>query len=207
MKKPLFIAFEGIDGSGKSTQVKLLKEILEAKGFKVHTTFEPTDGFIGKNIREIFNHKKEADHRTIAGLFIADRLDHILHTENGMLLKQNQGYIVITDRYYLSSYAYHGTHTSMDWVIAGNSLSAELMRPDINIYIEMPVEKAMERLLKHRTSIELYETAENLQNVSNKYEEAFEKVKDSEVIFKINGDQDPDKISIIILDKILSLLP
>ena len=54
MKKNLFIAFEGIDGSGKSTQVKLLKEKLEAKGLKVYTTCEPTDSPMGKMIREIF---------------------------------------------------------------------------------------------------------------------------------------------------------
>jgi dTMP kinase len=69
MKKNFFIAFEGIDGSGKSTQVKLLKEKLEAAGLKVYTTCEPTDSHMGKMIRDIFSHKIEADHRTIAALF------------------------------------------------------------------------------------------------------------------------------------------
>ena len=69
MKKNLFIALEGIDGSGKSTQVKLLREKLEQAGLKVYTTAEPTESPIGKIIRNIFTHKMEADHRTIAGLF------------------------------------------------------------------------------------------------------------------------------------------
>jgi dTMP kinase len=52
----------------------------------------------------------EADHRTIAGLFVADRLDHLLNKTNGILKKLEEGYTVICDRYYFSSYAYHGAH-------------------------------------------------------------------------------------------------
>ena len=85
MKKNLFIAFEGIDGSGKSTQLKLLKQKFEQAGSKVYTTAEPTESPIGKIIRDIFSHKMEADHRTIAGLFVADRLDHLLNKTNGIL--------------------------------------------------------------------------------------------------------------------------
>ena len=70
-RKNLFIAFEGIDGSGKSTQVKLLSEKLQATGHKVHATFEPTDSQIGKMIRTIFSGKMEADHKVIAALFAA----------------------------------------------------------------------------------------------------------------------------------------
>ena len=79
MKKNQFIAFEGIDGSGKSTQVKLLSYNLKNAGHKVYLTCEPTDRPIGKMIRDIFSHKMEADHRTIAALFVADRLDHLLN--------------------------------------------------------------------------------------------------------------------------------
>ncbi len=95
MKKNFFIAFEGIDGSGKSTQVKLLTEKLEEAGLKVYTTFEPTDSPVGKIIRDIFNHRMEADHRTIAALFVADRLDHLLNKTNGILKRLDEGYTVI----------------------------------------------------------------------------------------------------------------
>jgi dTMP kinase len=195
MKKNLFIAFEGIDGSGKSTQVKLLKAKLEQAGLKVYTTCEPTDGPIGKMIRDIFSHKMEADHRVIAGLFVADRLDHLLNTSNGILKKLDEGYTVITDRYYLSSYAYQATHMSLDWVIGANSLSAGLLRPDLNIYIDITAEVSIERIKRGRTSIELYETLENLQNVRNKYFEVMEKVETDEKIVKINGDTSPENIA------------
>ena len=58
MKKNLFIAFEGIDGSGKSTQVKILTQQLEEQGHKVYKTFEPTDSAIGLMIRKIFSHNE-----------------------------------------------------------------------------------------------------------------------------------------------------
>ena len=92
MNKNPFIAFEGIDGCGKSTQVKLLAEKLTGSGHKVYSTFEPTDGPIGSMIRSIFNHKMESDHRIIAGLFVADRLDHLLNRTNGILKKLEEGF-------------------------------------------------------------------------------------------------------------------
>src|SRR5436305_1829730 len=135
MKNNLFIALEGIDGSGKSTQLKRLSEKLTSTGHKVYATFEPTDGPIGSVIRNIFRGRMNADHKTIAGLFVADRLDHLLNEVNGIIKKLHEGYTVITDRYYFSSYAYHGTHMNMDWVIEANAMSAELLKPDINIFI------------------------------------------------------------------------
>jgi dTMP kinase len=195
MKKNLFIAFEGIDGSGKSTQVKLLSYNLKNAGHKVHLTCEPTDSPIGKMIRDIFNHKMEADHRTIAGLFIADRLDHLLNKTNGILKMLEDGYTIITDRYYFSSYAYQGTHMPLEWVIEANSLSADLLRPDLNIYIDISPEAGMERLKSERSAIELYETVENLQNVRTKYNEAIEMLKLKENVFVIDGNRAPHVIA------------
>jgi len=199
MQKNLFIAFEGIDGSGKSTQVKLLAEKLSSQGHKVYTTFEPTGSTIGKLIRDIFAHKEKADHRTIAALFVADRLDHILHEQDGLLKKLEEGYTVITDRYYFSSYAYHGTHMSMDWVIAANALSAQLLRPDLTIYIDIDPGTSMERISKGRASTELYETLDNLKQVRAKYMEAFEKLKDQERIFIADGRQAPEQVAEAVL--------
>lgn len=202
MKKNLFIAFEGIDGSGKSTQAKMLAESLQKAGHKVYSTFEPTDSQIGSIIRNIFNHSIEADHRTIAGLFIADRLNHLLNKTDGILKKLEEGYTVITDRYYFSSYAYQGTHISLDWVIEANSLSAELLRPDINIYIDVAPEICMDRLNSGRSSMELYETIENLRNVKAKFFESFEKLKSKENIFITNGNRPTEIIAADIREEI-----
>lgn len=202
MKKNLFIAFEGIDGSGKSTQVKLLSDSLKNAGHKVYSTFEPTESSIGSIIRNIFKHQMEADHRVIAGLFIADRLDHLLNKTNGILKKLEEGYTVITDRYYFSSYAYQGTHMPLDWVIEANSLSADLLRPDLNIYIDISPDISMSRISKGRPSTELYETMENLKNVKDKYAETFEKLKLKENIFITDGNRSSDEIAIDIWNEV-----
>jgi dTMP kinase len=68
--QPLFIAFEGIDGSGKSTQAKLLAEKMSTRNLKTHLTFEPTNSDIGKMIREIFAGKREGDQKSLRHYFV-----------------------------------------------------------------------------------------------------------------------------------------
>jgi dTMP kinase len=195
MHKNLFIAFEGIDGTGKSTQIALLAEKLVKAGHKVHTTFEPTDGEVGSFIRKILKGNVQADERVIAGLFVADRLDHLLNKETGLLKKMQEGYTVLTDRYYFSSYAYHSIHMDMSWVISANAMSASLLKPDINVFIEVPPEVCIERINAGRESLELYENVEILKKVEEKYHEAFELLSAGENILKINGNRSPDEVS------------
>jgi len=206
MKKNYFIAFEGIDGSGKSTQVKLLSEKLKESGQKVYSTFEPTGSPIGSLIKKIFRGEMEADHKTIAALFVADRLDHLLNKTNGLLKKIEEGFTIICDRYYFSSYAYHGTHMPMNWVIEANSLCAEMLRPDLTVFVDVPPDVCMQRLQNDRKTIELYESLDNLSNVREKYFEAFEKLRYEEAIFITNGNRPSDAIFIDIWNEINSML-
>jgi len=187
--KNLFIALEGIDGSGKSSQAKLLAEALTGRGHKVYATFEPTGGHIGTLLRSILKGTIKADNRTIAAMFLADRLDHLLHEEHGILKKMADGYTVITDRYYFSSYAYHAVHMDMDWVIACNKMCADILKPDINIFIDVPPQVSMQRINANRGTPELYETLDNLTNVRSKYMVAFEKLKDAERICTVDGNR------------------
>ncbi len=196
----MFIVFEGIDGSGKSTQAKLLAARLTAAGYKVYLTFEPTDSEIGKLIRKIFSGERPADEHVIAALFAADRLDHILNTTNGIKKKLEEGYIVICDRYYLSSYAYHSVHVDMDWVIQLNSVSAQQLKPDFCFFIDVDVETSMQRIADNRTTIEPYETSDNLRKVRENYFKAIEKSHSNENIIIVNGKQELG----IITDEILN---
>lgn len=205
MTKNLFIAFEGIDGSGKSTQVKLLTEKLEAAGHKVYSTFEPTDSNIGKLIRDIFSGRMEADHKVIAGLFVADRLHHLQNKTNGILKMMEDGYTIVMDRYYFSSYAYQGVYMPLDWVIEANKFSAELLRPTVNIFIDISPEESMKRIAKGRSSTELYETLDNLTNVRNVYLQAFEQQKQFENICFINGERTEQEIADDVWQQIQSL--
>jgi dTMP kinase len=206
MSKNLFIALEGIDGSGKSTQVQLLAKALEEAGHKVYATFEPTDSPIGKMIRDIFSGRMQADDKVIAALFVADRLDHLLNKETGLLKKMEEGYTVITDRYYFSSYAYHAVHMPLQWVIDANALSAAMLRPDINIYIDIAPEESMARITRNRTTIELYETTENLRSVRTQYMAAFGLLKDAEEVFITDGHRPPGRVAADIKEKVLGML-
>ncbi len=204
--KNLFIALEGIDGSGKSTQTKLLAQKLANAGHNVYTTFEPTDGMIGAVLRNILKGNIKADHRTIAGLFLADRLDHLLNEETGLVKKMKEGYTVITDRYYFSSYAYHGTHMDMDWVIAANKMCAQILKPDVNLFIDVTPTTAMRRINTNRTSTELFENRESLEAIREKYFEAFTKLKHEESIFITNGDRSEEMVADELWTKVSTLL-
>jgi dTMP kinase len=205
-RKNLFIALEGIDGSGKSTQTKLLTEQLSNRGHKVYSTFEPTNNQIGKMLRDILKGNAKADHRIIAGLFVADRLDHLLNEEYGIVKKLEEGYTVITDRYLFSSYAYQGAHMNIDWVIQANAMAAEILRPDVNIFIDVSPEVSMHRVHTNRENVELFETLDSLKLVRSKYMEAFEKLGSVENIFSVDGNRSPDLIAQDIWLKVQSML-
>ena len=204
-KKNLFIVLEGIDGSGKSTQTKLLKEKLAKAGHKLYTTFEPTDSPIGSLIRNIFNRRVVTDNRAIAALFVADRLDHLLNPVNGIIKKLEEGYTVICDRYYFSSYAYQSEEVSLNWLIEANSISQNLLKPDVNIYIDIDPEISMERLNKDRSSLEIFENLSNLQKVRSRYQEAFRLLEDKENIAFVDGNQLVEEISNAIFDIVSAL--
>ncbi|HBA96917.1 MAG TPA: dTMP kinase, partial [Lachnospiraceae bacterium] len=125
-----FIVFEGIDGSGKTTQIDLLKKHIEENGFICYKTKEPTDGPVGSLLRQCLAGSVQTDEMTLAALFAADRLDHILNNQNGLLKKLDEGISVISDRYILSTYAYQSVRVPLDWVMALNSMAAGKIHPD-----------------------------------------------------------------------------
>ena len=202
-----FIAFEGIDGSGKSTQVKKLMERLSLHGVKCYLTREPTDSPVGSLIHQIMTGRISADNRVIASLFMADRVDHLLNCTDGICQKIDDGITVITDRYYFSSYAYHGVDIDMDWVISGNSVSAEILKPTLTVFLDVPVKKALERIAQNRFHTELFEKEERLTAVREKYFEAFEKLKDVENVAVIDADADVDSVFERVWEVVSPLFP
>lgn len=197
-----FIVFEGIDGSGKSTQVDLLVDRLNKEGIRSYKTMEPTASPIGSLIHQIMIGRIKTDNRVIAALFVADRLDHLLNDVDGILTKINKGTTVISDRYYFSSYAYHSVDMDMDWVINANEQSSRILRPTITVFIDVDPDIALERILKNRAHQELFEQKSRLVCVREKYMEAFDKLKDKENYVIINGNQKPEKIAEEVWEKV-----
>ena len=203
--KGRFIVFEGIDGSGKSTQIKSISKQLETQGLKIYTTFEPTDGPVGSLIRQMLLGEIATDQRTIASLFAADRTDHLTNQKNGIKQKVDQGGIVLCDRYYFSSYAYHAQYIDMEWVIHANSLNAEILKPDLTIFIDADPEICFKRIKLSRTDFEMYEQIDVMKNVRINYFKAFDRLKDSEKIAVVDGNTTPEKVEDSILNEISKL--
>lgn len=190
-----FIVFEGIDGSGKTTQIQLLAKRLKEKGVICYETMEPTGGPIGSMVRQILSGRMKADNRVIAGLCAADRLDHLLNEVDGLITKINEGVTVLSDRYYFSSYAYQGLDMDMDWIIKANEQSSQVLKPTVNIFIDIDADTAMERITKNRFHQELFEKKSKLAKIRENYMEAFSKLKDSENVVIIDGKQTPEQIA------------
>ena len=150
MEKGKFIVLEGIDGSGKSSQIGPLVRRLEGLGLSCRADREPTGGPVGSLIRQIFTGRVSADNRVIAALYAADRIDHLVNEVDGLCAAIDQGITVVSDRYYFSSYAYHSVDVDMDWVIQANALSAGLLRPTLTVFLDVPVETALERIHQNR---------------------------------------------------------
>lgn len=205
-KKGAFIAFEGIDGSGKSTQIKLLAEKLKERQLAHYITMEPTDSPIGCLIQQIMTGRVKTDNKVVAALFAADRLDHLLNDVNGIKEKIDAGTVVLTDRYYFSSYAYQCVDMPMEQVIAFNQPCSEILRPDLNIFIDIRAETAMERIMKNRYQVELFEKKSRLEKTREGYMEAFERMKGVETVLVIDGEQTIEEIALKVWEAVERLL-
>lgn len=185
-----FIVFEGTDGSGKSTQLKLLAKYLAGKGVETYLTHEPTDSPFGATLRTCLNGRVETDEHTIAAMFAADRLDHIHNANNGMLKKLSQGITVLCDRYALSSFAYNGEFVDLDWVISLNMPAMRALSPDLTIYIDISPEEGMARVSR-RGETERYETLEKQKKIRDRFLALADRFPEQNVkIVKSEADKD-----------------
>ena len=151
----MYIVFEGIDGAGKSTQIQMLKEWLEANGFRVETLVEPTDSEVGKLIRKIlqrYDATTERVQKTLGLLFAADRM-LIMDKLN------DESKIIISDRSFISSLAYQ---EPADWI---EVLNRYAKKPDLLILLDLDVKTSVARTSGEDT----FENEEFLTNVKANY--------------------------------------
>ena len=141
-----FIAFEGGEGAGKSTQVRMLAEALRATGREVITTFEPGDTAVGRQLREILlgHETGSLDSRTEALLYAADRAEHVAHVVQPAL---DSGAVCISDRYIDSSIAYQGAGRVLDpdEVKQLSEWATDGLWPDLTVLLDIDPEVGLTR--------------------------------------------------------------
>lgn len=173
----MFIAFEGLDGSGSSTQSRLLAQRLEKNGKPSLLTKEPTsDTHIGKLIREILQHKWSASPEGLQLLFSADRAEHL---KNEIEPALDGGQVVITDRYLFSTLAYGGMSVDMEWL---KFLNKNFRLPDITFLFKLDPEECIKRIAGRGSDYELFEKAEKLAKIWENYEKIAEEFSNIQVI-------------------------
>jgi dTMP kinase len=163
-KKGAFIVFEGIDGSGKTTQINLLDEHLKSKGYDTLTTKEPTNG-LGRKIREVLRGDTTMTSDHLQALFSLDRAIHLMN-DIEPALKQNK--IVICDRYEWSTLAY-GAASGADCAFL-QEINDYFRKPDLTLLIDIDPDRANGRL-KDRTTVkkEIFENLKSLRKIRAAY--------------------------------------
>ncbi|MDR1033201.1 MAG: dTMP kinase [Bifidobacteriaceae bacterium] len=149
----MFITFEGIDASGKSTQATLLAKELEEREFDVLLTKEPGGTELGKTVRNLVLHGEKISPRTEALLFLADKAEHV---DSLILPALKEGKIVISDRYLDSSIAYQaaGRHfVDFDYESLGN-WAIDNVQPDVTFFIDIDPSVSFARMLGKHDKLE-----------------------------------------------------
>jgi len=188
------IVLEGLDGAGTTTQARRLAGHLNDHGHPAHATREPSDGPIGRLIREMLT-----GHHAIAGqaigqstfglLFAADRLDHLQREVEPQLAA---GKLVVSDRWYHSSLAYQGTGADRDWITA---INARARRPDLTIFLQVRPEVAAQRRVAAGRVQELFEDLQMQQEVDAGYRATITELTAlGERIDVIDGELPPDAV-------------
>ncbi len=205
MIEGLFIAIEGIDGAGTTTQCRRLSGALRVRGLPVHTTREPSDGPIGSLLRLTLGGRvvvpgmhgsRPPGWSTMALLFAADRLDHL---EAEVLPNLMDGVTVITDRYDMSSVAYQSVTSGRDdvipWLV---EINARARRPDLTIVLDVDPSDASTRRELRSEARDLYEEDE-LQTKLAAFYEGADRYFESDRIVHIDGSRSIDDVAADVL--------
>ena len=194
-----FIVFEGLDGSGTTTQLNLLSNKLKENRIPFWTTSEPTTNPIGLLIRKILTREESVEPKTLAFLFASDRNEHLHNPEDGIIAHLRRGNIVITDRYLFSSLAYQSEECGFEFVY---SLNSDFPLPKHLFFLDASSEVCQKRI-KTRSSIELFDDIRKQEKIRSWYQYAFRYVKQQDMnLYYINGDEREE----FVFEKIWSIL-
>lgn len=194
MSKGALVVLEGLDGAGTTTQARRLRDRLIRDGI-AHLTREPSDGPIGRLLREFLTggHAitgQTIDQTTFSLLFAADRADHVQREVDPAIAR---GAVVISDRWYHSSYAYQATGAERRWI---RDLNRHARVPDLTIFLRVAPEIAAARRVAAGRVQELFEDLPMQQRVAAGYDEVMaECAAAGERIEILDGAQAQDAIA------------
>lgn len=182
-----FIVFEGLDGSGQSTQAELLKFFLINQGYSVVLTKEPTiNSEAGKKIRKALDKEIKIESGKLQELFIEDRKEHL---ENLIIPALKRKEIVISDRYFFSTFAYgRANGIDLDWLIEKNN---QFLLPDLTFFLKVNPETCIQRIESRGKRKTLFEKKEKLKTVWQTYEVLTKKFEN---IYLIDGEKPIEKV-------------
>ncbi len=195
-KRGKFIVFEGLDGSGQSTQAEMLTSYLKKRKVKAHLTKEPTNNLIGGLIRGRLQGDWKSTPECLQLLFAADRAHH-LDREVAPLLKK--GVNVICDRYFFSSIAF-GSLEIDDWEWL-KSINKRFISPDIVFYLKVSPKTCIKRISENRFSFELFEKEKKLEVIEKSYKKI---AKEYDFFQIIDGEKSISEVSEEINKQIIS---
>ncbi|MFA0749210.1 dTMP kinase [Fervidibacter sp.] len=140
----LFVTFEGVEGSGKTTVAEAIAENLRQKGLTVTVTAEPRDTSVGRQIRQLLATVDERTAWTETFLFLADRAEHVAKVIKPAL---ERGEIVLCDRFTDSTIAYQGFGLGLplEWLMQLNSIATNGLVPDLTLLLDIDPEMGLKR--------------------------------------------------------------
>jgi len=191
----MLIAIEGIDGSGKTTIAKYLRNVLKEMGYKVVLFKEPTDSVYGKKIKQFLNNRLDAEEEL--ELFILDRKYDV---EKNILPALEKNYIVIMDRYYYSTIAYQGARgIDVDKIKAMNEKIAP--KPDLVLILDVNPEVGIKRIRNRGDKPNKFEGLEYLKAVRN----IFLKLKNKNIVI-VDANRSKEEVKKEVLNIVKSLI-
>ena len=188
-----FITVEGVDGSGKSTQITMVKDYLQKEGFDIVVTHEPGGTEIGEQIRKIILDSAHTQMTALTEVFLyaAARAQHI---EEIILPALNNGRMVLCSRFFDSTVAYQGYGGGLDLAVLAdiNRIVSGSHVPDLTIIFDLDPEKGLERVSKR--NIVADERNDNKDRMEQKQLDFHKRVRDG---FLAQARQNPERIRIV----------
>ena len=194
-----FWVLEGLDGAGTTTQLKNLEAYMQDKELPVFRTAEPTIYETGRFIRRVLSGEVKVPQSTIAYLFAADRDNHINNPEYGIISHLNKGEVVISDRYFFSSFAYQSIGFDPDAVMMLNS---RFPYPELVLYVDTPVEDCISRIDSRGSDKEIYEKQDYQTKVRENYEKFFSNLPEGCRLIRVDGTLSREEIFSILIREI-----